>query len=423
MENEKIEYKRSLATIDEILQTIVAFANTQGGEIYVGIDDNASTIGVSIGKNTIENLAKDISREIEPKVNVSIKILEKDGRSIILINIPSSSMKPHFFKGITYQRLGKSNIKLSPKQLEEMILKKALSLHDVDSLQLNIKINNINEQLVKDYVLEIGNKYQNLYTSIRSLGLADDERIFSSAVLFFGTTPGMFFPLYGIKCAIFKGNEMLAIRDFSDPIYSLLNAVSLFIKQNLPSSIKFEGLKRYDELVIPEIVIREALVNALVNADYTLDSTIYVKITEDIVEIKNAGVLPAPLTIKELERPHMSKPRNRRIAGLCHELKWIEHWGEGTLKIFKEMKKRGLGVEFIEDNGYFCVKLHIKEQELTQKQGKIFDFIKNRGKATVREMTSLGIPARTIRQELAFLSSIGVIKKFGRGRLTYYGWS
>ncbi|MEK6982227.1 MAG: RNA-binding domain-containing protein [Candidatus Micrarchaeota archaeon] len=420
MENEKVEYKKSLATIDEILQSVTAFANTFGGEVYVGINDDGSTAGVSIGKNTIENLTKDISRDIDPKINISIKLLEKEDKKIILISVPSSSMKPHFFRGVAYQRLGKSNVKLSSRQLEDMIIKRALSLHDVDSLNLNIKMSDLRDDLVKEYVKEIGKKYQNLANTIRTLGLGEEEQILPSAVLFFGQNPKMFFPLYGVKCAIFKENDMLAIRDFSDPIYSMLNQVILFIKQSIPSSIKFEGIKRVDESAIPDVVIREALINALINADYTLDATIYIKITQDVIEIKNAGVLPSPLTLDELEKPHISKPRNRRIAGLCHEIKWIEHWGEGTLKIFKEMRRRGLGVEFSEFNGYFSVTLHTKELPLTDRQNILFKFVQDKKRATVKELSSLGIPARTIRLELASLSKRGLIKKSGKGKLTYY---
>ncbi|MBI2080074.1 putative DNA binding domain-containing protein [Candidatus Micrarchaeota archaeon] len=420
MEGEKVEYKKSLATMGEILETITAFANTAGGEVYIGVDDGGNVVGVTIGKNTLENLAKDVNEGIEPKVNLSIKTSEAEGKTIIVITVASSNQKPHFFKGIAYKRTGRSNLKLSPPELEELFIKRALSLHDIDNLKFNIGITDLSEELLRTYVREISKKYHNMTDSLKTLGLMNNEDLTPSAVLFFGINPEKFFPLYGIKCAVFRGLEMLAIKDYRAPIYANIVPVLDFIKQNIPSKIRFEGVKRYEESVVPGVALREALLNAAIHADYTLDPTIYVKITENYIEIKNGGTLPAPLTIKELEKPHISKPRNKRIAALCHALGWIEHWGEGTLKITTEMRKHGLDVEFEEKNGYFSVRLYTKEIKLNKGQEKILEVLKRRERIVSGELKKLGIPDRTIRAHLAFLAEKGFIKKFGKGRKVFY---
>lgn len=420
MEGEKVEYKKSLKVINDILKSIIAFANTEGGEVRIGIDDKGKAVGVSIGKNTMENLASVISREIEPKVDVSLKTTEIDGKEIIVITIPLSPLKPHFFKGTAYKRVGKASLKLSSRELEQMLVSRILSLHDVDSLRLNIESADISDNLVKKYVREMGKAYRGVSHALRALGLADNGRIYPSAILFFGKDPARFFPLYGVKCAIFKGNEILTFKDFSQPIYEVVTPALNFMKQNIPSEIRFREIKRYEEPKIPVSVLREALLNALIHADYTMDATIYIRITEDFVEIKNGGTLPPPLTIEELKKPHLSKPRNKRIAALCHRVGWIEHWGEGTLKIVRRMRERALDVKFEEKNGYFSVKLSTKEITLNKRQQKIFQKIKALKSVTVKDLKTLRIPERTIRADLAFLVKKGLVKKKGKGKLTHY---
>jgi len=420
MEDEKTEYKKSLAVIDEILETVVAFANTSGGEVFVGVDDSGNAVGVSLGRNTIENLATTISREIDPRVTVSLKTAESDDKIIVIIAVPMSPLKPHFFKSIAYKRVGKTNLKLSSAELEAMFISRALSLHDVDSLHLSISIDDISQNLLKEYVHEIGKKYKGAADTLRNLGLKDNGKIHPAAVIFFGNNPSRFFPLYGVKCAVFRGNEMLAMRDFPLPVYEVVAPVMNFIKQNIPFGIRFQGVKRYEEPKIPGTAIREALLNALIHADYTLDATVYVRITEDFVEIKNGGVLPPPLTLEELRIPHISKPRNKRIAALCHNIGWIEHWGEGTLKIIREMDIRGLDADFNEKNGYFSVRLSAREISLNERQQNILQKIRDSGSASVSQLVSPGLPGRTVRADLALLVKKGFVKKEGTGRLTHY---
>ncbi len=420
MEDEKTEYKQSLKLQNEILESITAFANSRGGELFIGIDDRGNVVGASIGKQTLEKFASVIKREIDPNVEVALRTTRINEKDIIVVTVPLSPLKPHFFKGIGYKRVGRSNQKLSPAELERMLISRVLSLHDVDSLKLNIKEEDISEKLVKAYVREAGKKYKGLKHSLLSLGLSDNGTIYPSAVLFFGKNPSRFFPLHGVKCAVFKGAQMLTIRDFPNPIYESVDPVLIFIREHIPSRIRFEGVRRIDEPIIPEQAIREALLNALMHADYTLDATIYIKITEDALEIRNGGTLPPPLTLEELKKPHNSKPRNKRIAALCHDIRWIEHWGEGTLKIIRMMRERGLDVDFSQKSGYFTARLSTKETQLNERQQRILDDIKTSKTVTVSSLTKLRIPKRTIRADLSFLVEKGFVKKIGKGKATRY---
>ena len=98
-ECQEVECKASLAEKHEIGKTVSAFANTNDGIILVGISPQGSLVGVSIGKNTLENLANQIKQSTDPKTDTSIVEHRIDGKDIIEVSVKEVAKKPVFFKG------------------------------------------------------------------------------------------------------------------------------------------------------------------------------------------------------------------------------------------------------------------------------------------------------------------------------------
>ena len=117
-ESENIEFKESLGELRQIIETVVAFANKNGGKILVGVRDDGSIVGVKIGKGRLENLANNIVNSIEPPIYPSILTIDIDDKTIILIDVPSGTNKPYFYRGKAFIRIGKTNKTLSPSELK-----------------------------------------------------------------------------------------------------------------------------------------------------------------------------------------------------------------------------------------------------------------------------------------------------------------
>jgi ATP-dependent DNA helicase RecG len=100
-ESETLEFKRSLSDFDSILATISAFANTRGGRILIGVDDDGKVVGVYIGRGTLEELVNKISQNTQPKIYPEIKVSKINGKQIIEIIVTERSDKPVFAKGHT----------------------------------------------------------------------------------------------------------------------------------------------------------------------------------------------------------------------------------------------------------------------------------------------------------------------------------
>lgn len=116
-------------------------------------------------------------------------------------------------------------------------------------------------------------------------------------------------------------------------------------------SADFSEIQRKDVWSIPLLILREAVINALVHADYSLQgSPIRIAFFDDRIEIENPGILVPGMTVDAMKRG-VSKLRNRAIACVFRELNLIEQWGSGVSRIFREAEKQGLAEPLIEEIG------------------------------------------------------------------------
>lgn len=123
-ESTTIEWKPSLSQINEIIESIVAFSNTEGGKLFVGVSKHGEFIGVSIGKGTIENLANKIAQHTEPKIQPRITVKKIEGKEIIIIEVKPSGDKLILADGRPYKRVGPSTRRMGKDEYEERIFEK-----------------------------------------------------------------------------------------------------------------------------------------------------------------------------------------------------------------------------------------------------------------------------------------------------------
>lgn len=123
-ESEHVELKSSLSLINEIIESVSAFANTRGGRIIAGVNNTGRIVGVTIGKNTIEHITNRILQNTDPKINPRIRVDTIDGKSIVIIEVQESLDKLVLAFGRPFKRVGKSTVKMSKDEYERLILEK-----------------------------------------------------------------------------------------------------------------------------------------------------------------------------------------------------------------------------------------------------------------------------------------------------------
>ncbi len=428
-ESETVEFKRGLGERREILETIVAFANRSGGIILIGVEDDGSVVGVSIGKGTVESLVNDIRQLIDPPIVPSIEVVRFEGKDIIVIKVPKGYDAPYFYRGRAFVRIGKTNRMMSSKDIEYLMTKKILERTPLDSRPTNATLDEVNENAVRFFVdrARYARKLRIEFTDIRDLaeklGIIMNNRLTLAGVLCFADNPQRHVPYAMIRAGRFRdGLTPIDDQTIVGNIFELISEALKFIKKhiNITYRVREDG-SREEIWEYPLWSLREAIVNAVTHRDYGVPSPIYLRIYDDRIEIENPGRLPEPLTVEDLKKYHTSILRNPQIGKIMFLAGYIEAWGTGTNKMIEECLRRGLPEpEFTETKITFKV-IFRKKTVMNQTLQKLLEFIRKKGEITRREYQEYaGISERTARKHIETLKNMGYVEAIRRGKQIYY---
>lgn len=422
IESETLELKTSLSELNDIIETITAFANVKGGELYIGINPNGKVVGVSVGANTIENLASDIRRDTDPSVFPNIDVVRIKNKDVIKITVQEFPIKPVFAKGKVFIRVGKSNQKASADEIRKLI--NAHSLRKWDRQTNRIPLTEISSSLLKIFLNRIEEESDTKFDGKRNkelilkrFELIDGKKPTNASILLFSKNPQKHFISSFVKCAKFKGTEAIDFEDFQDIKGSLIEqipAVLNFIRKHINVRIEIKGKPERDEIwEVPKEALREAVINAICHRDYESTANVQVRIFDDRIEIWNPGILPPEITLEQLKTEHPSIPRNELIAQTFYRLRLIENWGTGTNRIIRLCKEAGVSAPiFSERVGTFIttfkrskVEPTYTTSELTKTQQAIIEYLRRAGEASTSDIVdALEIHRSTIQRNIKELT-------------------
>jgi len=222
-ESETIELKQSLVELDEIIETAAAFANTEGGRIFIGISPDGKALGVQVGKGTIEKLVNQIAQHTDPKLHPKVSLKRIDGKDVIVVEVKESHDHLVLAFGRPYKRVGKSSPKMSKDEYERLILEKHKDkLYFDEQICKGAKITDISKEKLFDFVKKAKEQRglsMHARTSVndilRKLKLMKDGRLTNASVLLFGKDTQAFFLQSELKAIRFKGiDETKSMLDF-----------------------------------------------------------------------------------------------------------------------------------------------------------------------------------------------------------------
>lgn len=433
-EGKTVEFKETLQSLNGVIKTIVAFANTAGGTIIIGVEDKTKKIvGVSNPLLEEERLAGAINNNIAPMLMPDIQIYAYKNKELIVIQVPHAT-GPYYLKsaGIekgTYVRLGSTNRAADQERIQSLKNFARNIIYDEQPYITKSK-----EDLDWD---AIQNLFKEAHKTIstqnaENMGIltTHDTKTVPSfgGIILFGKDHLKDFPDAKIRCARFAGTIRDVIIDRSDIEIYLPFAIEesiKFIQRNTKLSSQIEGLRRKDIPEYPPKAIREILTNAVMHADYSISGVcISIAIFDDKIEITNPGTLPFGITIEKI-LSGASRSRNRVIAKVFYHLKWVEQWGRGISSIISECKKHGLvEPKFEELNNQFRVTLYSRysnkknnAKTLTIKEDEEWDEIitkylsKKKKMNTQMAATIWNVTPRTARTRLIKMQNCGKITR------------
>lgn len=440
-ENENLEFKESLRLEEEIGQTVIAFSNSSGGLILIGVSEAGKLVGIDIGKNTLEELANYIKRNTDPGIFPSMKVMDIEGKRIIVIKVKESSDKPVFFKNHAYKRVGKTNQKIPSSERRKLAKERGEKVYWDESVYEDAKLEHIHEEKIHWFLKE-AKKQRGLNLAedvsieevLMKLKLVRNGKLTNAGLLLFYNEP--IFLQAEVKCIRFSGNESVKpyidFQTISGNVFDLIDRAEDFVLRNIRKSIwlvpgKVQREERYE---YPPDAVREAIVNAIAHRDYESPSKVQVRVFDDYIEIWNPGRLPAGWTIERLKQKHESIPKNPLLFKQLFWVKYVEDVGGGTTDMIKACKEWGLPEPEFEDTGTAIVVTirktilnprMLEELGLNKRQINAIDFIKKNDRITTKEYCSLVKVARdTANRDLNGLLKKGIIIRNGSGPQIYY---
>ncbi len=446
-ESATVEWKPSLSQIHEIIETVAAFANTEGGRLLIGVSKDGIVKGVSIGKDTIESLANRIAQHTDPKIHPSITVTKIEGKEIIVVEVRRSHDRLVLASARPYVRVGSSTRQMSKEEYEGRILEKhkdalqfdemickGASLKDIDSDKVFWFLSKAKEE--KRLIVPAKTTTKDIFLR---LNLLRNGKLINSAILLFGKEPQRFFVQAKIRAARFKGTEghdYIDMKVLEGTIPELREKAIAFIAEHTRHAVFFDANQRYDKWEYPLRALEEVLNNALAHRDYWSNSDIHLAIYDDRIEVWNPGELPKQLTPAMLKRKHNSIPRNRFLADRLFYIKYIEHWGRGTNRVVEAMQEEKLPDPVFEElSGGFNVTLigpgkafekAIEDQklhklDLNDRQKKAIEYIKKEGKLTRPIYCQISeIGPTYAKKEINDLIEKRVLRRMGGSKSTYY---
>lgn len=323
-EDSRTEFKRKLTK--ESMKTVVAFSNTDGGTLYYGIDDDGSAVGISDPDSTSLDIVHYLSDLIRPDVTAITDIdhIVIDDKDVIKVDVQEGPSKPYYLreKGLrsegVYIRKGPSSIQASDSLILNMIKDCSATFESSISSKQDLTFDDATEIFAKADV-DFGRNQMN------SLGLLEGELYTNLAYLLSDQCTA------GMKLAAFSDKyktEFLNRSEIKGCILSQTQKALEFIDVYNPLRSRITGIKRTDYRAYPDAALREALINAVVHRDYSMNADILVSIYGNCISVSSYGGLRKGLGIDDI-LAGISSPRNPKLAQIFYRLGFIESYGTG----------------------------------------------------------------------------------------------
>ena len=345
-EDQHIEFKESWH--DEYTRYVSAFCNTQGGVLYIGLNDNGTVVGIEHPEKLIERLPNFIAQKTGIMPLVHLK--ESNGKEYLEIEVQPSAM-PISVHGRYYTRSGSVTSELQGNQLN-MFLAAKMGLTWESAVEEDFSLDDIDIETVERFKLLAKDRVPSIEQETDILALMKRLNLVvggRAAVVLFGKNVQKYVLQARIKIGKFLSETEVLTTDIIEGnlIQQVDRALDILRTKYLLSYISYEGIHRREKLVYPYEALREALLNSIIHREYFVSSEIQIRIYDDKLVMGNEARLQ-DITVEDLSRPHPSRPHNKLIADVFYKAGFIESWGRGTQRIIDNCVAEGLSAPVYE---------------------------------------------------------------------------
>ncbi len=435
-ESETVELKE--VVVDDIKKEIIAFANSDGGKLYIGIKDDGTVVGVNDPDSVSLQISNMIRDTIKPDITMFIhyKTVIEDGKEIVVVDVRRGTNRPYYLakKGLrpegVYVRQGLSSVPATDASIRRMIKET-----DGDRYET---MRSFNQELTfeaakKEFELRNVEFGQG---QTRTLKLIGQDNLYSNLALLLSDQC-----VHTIKVAIFQGNDQgvfIDRREFSGSLFRQMNEVYNLIDIHNKTHATIEKLLRIDIRDYPEVAIREALLNMLVHRDYSFSASAFISIYDDRIEFISMGGLMPGIELEDI-MAGISVCRNQDLANVFYRLKLIEAYGTGIGKIMSAYQDEKKKPKFETTKNTFKIILPnvntsssstldsklegstSYKREYLSDEDKVLEYAVSQGVITRNDVIELlNVSTSTASRIIRRLVEKSLLRKLGKARNTHY---
>lgn len=440
-ESETVELKE--VVVDDIKKEIIAFANCDGGKLYIGVRDDGTVIGLDNADSVSLQISNMVRDAIKPDITMFLhyETIVENGKNIVAVDIQRGTDRPYYLakKGMrpegVYVRQGYSSVPATDTAIRRMIKET-----DGDRFEAMRCLN-------QDLTFEATKKEFELRKTdfgsqqMRTLKLIDQDGLYSNLALLLSDQC-----VHTIKVAVFQGTDQTIFRDrreFTGSLMQQMNEVYDFIDFRNQTRATIEKLYRVDVRDYPEVAVREALLNLLVHRDYSFSASAFISIYEDRIEFVSIGGLMPGIELEDV-MVGISVCRNQDLANVFYRLHLIEAYGTGMGKIMKTYESMqvkpviettknafkiilpNINAKYETENATVKTKsgtpvtVHT-EKELSDEEEKILEYARKHGAITRNDVIGLlEVSASTAARVIRKMVKTNLLEQKGKARNTHY---
>lgn len=412
-ENKYLEFKATVT--NTFLKTVSAYSNFGNGEILFGVNDDGTICGIENAEQVCLDIENKINDSISPKPDFELEI--DDTEKIIRLIVREGEYKPYLYKGKAYRRSDSATIEVDQAELKNLVLKGSnLSFEEIDSGEHDLVFEELTSKLKEK--LELSAVSEDV---LRTLGFFTKNRKYNNAAALLSDKNNF----YGIDIARF-GNSINEIMD-----REIISGVSV-LKQYDTAIHMIERYYQYEEIsgierktvyMIPENAYREAIANALIHRDWSMNANIRIAMFPDRIEIKSPGGLPKGLTAQEYENGEISCLRNPILGNVFFRLKYIEMFGTGVTRIKYAYNDAKIKPKFAITDNVISVILPVLSEKynVTNDEEKIIQALENGMQLSSTEIAKItGFTKSKTLRLVETLREKDYVRVLGKGRGTKY---
>lgn len=429
-----------------IAETLVAFANTEGGTIIFGLREDGEVAPKKIDSKTLERALKEADAACNPPVVVgNWEEVETERGTVYTLRVPRSIELHALTDGRVLIRSGIKNRPLGGQEILKLASAKSTGDFELETVP-GATIDDFSNKMITEYLAKRAERTKRPYNGrvvdlLKEIGaVTEDGKATVAGILLFNDYPQHWIPQSSVVFAKFvgktpRGENGLAgytrREELTGPLPRLVENAWNLIWSEMAVSAVVKGLEREETYEYPQFAVREAIVNAICHRDYRLKGRrIEIRMYSDRLEVISPGGLPGFITVENIVEEHFS--RNPRIVNGLFQWGYIEELGLGIDRMMEVMQQAGHKPPYFDARPYSFAVTLLNEREkqkapewarnTNHRQARALQYIRDHGSITNREYRSLcqGVSAETLRLDLADMVEQGILLKVGSKKGTYY---